>query len=50
MGALIIVVSADERVLRRTEALLSEHGYLVGIASSFAEGQAAAQFGDAWIC
>jgi CheY-like chemotaxis protein len=39
MGALIIVVSADERVLRRTEALLSEHGYLVGIASSFVEGQ-----------
>jgi DNA-binding response OmpR family regulator len=40
MGALIIVVSADERALRPTEALLSEHGYLVGISSSFVEGQA----------
>jgi DNA-binding response OmpR family regulator len=39
MGALIILVCADERVLRGTEALLSEHGYLVGIASSFVEGQ-----------
>jgi DNA-binding response OmpR family regulator len=38
MGALIIVVSADERTLRRTEALLCEHGYSVGIASSFGEG------------
>ena len=38
MGALIIVVSADERALRETEALLTAHGYLVGIASSFAEG------------
>jgi DNA-binding response OmpR family regulator len=40
MGALIIVVSADERALRLTEALLSEHGYLVGTATSFAEGLA----------
>ncbi len=40
MGALIIVVCADARVLRRTEALLSEHGYLVGLASSFVEGEA----------
>jgi DNA-binding response OmpR family regulator len=40
MRALIIVVGADEHVLRRTEALLSEHAYLVGIASSFVEGQA----------
>jgi DNA-binding response OmpR family regulator len=39
MGALIIVVSADEGVLRRTEALLSEHGYLVGVASSYADGR-----------
>jgi DNA-binding response OmpR family regulator len=39
MGALIIVVSADEGVLRRTEALLCEHGYLVGTASSFVEGK-----------
>jgi CheY-like chemotaxis protein len=39
MGALIIVVSADTQVLRRTEALLSEHGYLVATASSFVEGQ-----------
>jgi DNA-binding response OmpR family regulator len=39
MGALIIVVSADERTLRRTETLLCEHGYLVGTASSFVEGQ-----------
>jgi CheY-like chemotaxis protein len=38
MGALIIVVSADEQVLRRTEALLSEHGYLVGSASSYVDG------------
>jgi DNA-binding response OmpR family regulator len=38
MGALIIVVSADERALRGTEALLTEHGYLVGTASSFVEG------------
>jgi len=39
MDALIIVVSTDERVRRGIDALLSEHGYLVGIASSFAEGQ-----------
>jgi DNA-binding response OmpR family regulator len=39
MGALIIVVSADEEVLRRTEALLREDGYVVGTASSFIEGQ-----------
>jgi DNA-binding response OmpR family regulator len=39
MGALIIVVSADAGVLRRTEVLLSEHGHLVGLASSFVEGQ-----------
>jgi DNA-binding response OmpR family regulator len=38
MGALIIVVSADERALRGTEAFLTAHGYLVGVASSFAEG------------
>jgi len=37
MGALIIVVSTDERALRGTEALLTEHGYLVGTASSFVE-------------
>jgi DNA-binding response OmpR family regulator len=39
MGALIIVVSADEHVLRRTQALLAEHGFRVAIASSFVEGQ-----------
>jgi DNA-binding response OmpR family regulator len=38
MGALVIVVSADEQVLRCTEALLSRHGFLVAIASSFVEG------------
>jgi DNA-binding response OmpR family regulator len=38
MGALIIVVSADERALRETEALLTAHGYLVGSASSFTQG------------
>jgi DNA-binding response OmpR family regulator len=39
MGELVIVVSVDEEVLRRTEALLSEHEYLVRKGSSFLEGQ-----------
>jgi len=38
MGASIVIVSADERSLRRTEALLCERGFTVGIASSFDEG------------
>jgi DNA-binding response OmpR family regulator len=39
MGASIIVVSTDEGVLRRTKAVLREHGYSVGIAASFVEGE-----------
>jgi DNA-binding response OmpR family regulator len=39
MGASIIVVSTDGGALRRTEAVLCEQGYSVGIASSFVEGQ-----------
>jgi CheY-like chemotaxis protein len=36
MSALLIVVNTDPRVLRHTEALLSEAGYLVASVSSFA--------------
>jgi len=39
MGASIVVVSTDEEVGRRAEALLCRHEYLVAIASSFVEGQ-----------
>ena len=40
MGASIIVVSADDGVRRRSEALLSEQGYLVETAASFVECEA----------
>jgi DNA-binding response OmpR family regulator len=40
MDASIIVVSADEDVRRRSQALLCEQGYLVETAASFVEGQA----------
>jgi len=39
MGALIIVVSADEEVRRGVEALLSQDGSVLAIASSFDEGK-----------
>ena len=35
----IVVVNADPRVLRHTEALLTEQGYLVAASSSFPEGR-----------
>ena len=39
MSALIILVNADPRALRHTEALLSEQGYLVAALPSFAEAR-----------
>jgi DNA-binding response OmpR family regulator len=39
MAALIIVVNADPRALRHTEALLTEQGYLVAASSSFPEAR-----------
>lgn len=39
MPALIILVNTDSRVLRHTEAMLSEGGYLVAALTSFAEAK-----------
>lgn len=39
MSALILLVDGDRKALRRTEALLSEAGYLVAAVSSFPEAK-----------
>jgi DNA-binding response OmpR family regulator len=39
MPPLILLVDADRAELRKTEALLSDHGYLVAIADSYQRGR-----------
>jgi len=39
MAALIVLVNADPKTLRRTEQMLSDAGYVIAAASSFADGR-----------
>ena len=39
MSALVVLVNVDPRTLRHTEAMLSEHGYVVAAVSSFVDAK-----------